>query len=144
VSSLIKTEDNDSIIQLITTMAAVAPGILLAVVSKTPTIYMSDLLWQRILSAKLGITKLRLVNALTVVAPSQSADLMQHLSRIVRAVENEDEEVLRVTSKMIGSLRSNRYESIPDPVRRVKVLNAVRNVDAGCVWSQMASCSQFR
>lgn len=143
VSSLIKTEDNDSIFQLITTMAAVAPGILLAVVSKSPTIHMSDLLWQRILSAKLGRTKLRLVNALTVVAPSKSADLKQRLFRIVTAIEYEDEEVLRVSSKMMRSMRSNRYECRPEPIRRVKVLNAVRNVDAACLRGRIASFSHF-
>ena len=123
--SAIRDEDRcpvplDGVVQLVTTLAVVCPE-KLAQVERIGDL--CPAMWRRVITSRLGRTKVRLINAIAVMGGGIGKD------KLVAVLESVDDDLVTVSSKIFLGLRSNRFEGIPKPVRREAFLNSIRNVD---------------
>jgi hypothetical protein len=110
----------DGVVQLVTTLAVVCPENL-AQVERTNEL--CPQMWQRVITSRLGRTKVRLINAIAVIGGGTGKE------KLLAVLESVDDDLVTVSSKIFLGLRSNRFEGIPKPARRDAFLNSIRNVD---------------
>jgi hypothetical protein len=104
----------------VTTLAVVCPENL-AQVERTNEL--CPQMWQRVITSRLGRTKVRLINAIAVIGGGTGKE------KLLAVLESVDDDLVTVSSKIFLGLRSNRFEGIPKPARRDAFLNSIRNVD---------------